>query len=98
MFVNIIRSFRRMTRADRTSDTVTKLYFERLEPGQTFASLAEEMDKNDDNLANTLRVLNGYYPRGEAEPGTWIKKVRKEPVKKKAQLAEPQLEANAAPT
>ena len=91
-FVGIIRSFRRMTRADRTSETVNKVYFERLEPGDTFASLAEKMDPKDDRLENRLRVLNGYYPGGEAEPGTWIKKIRKEKVKKKAH-AEPEIAA-----
>ena len=90
-FVEIIRSFRRMTREDRTNQTVTKVYFERLEPGDTFASLAEDLDKKDEFLENRLRVLNGYYPSGEAEPGTWIKKVREEKIQKKKALPEPEV-------
>jgi len=80
-FVNIIRSFRRMTPKDRTAEHVTRIYFERLKPGETFASLAKEADSNADTAEVELRVINGYYPKGEAEPGTWIKKLRKEKIK-----------------
>ena len=76
-FVEIIRSFRPMTAKDRTADHVKEVYYERLEPGETFASLAKGSDMDDINAELELRVLNGYYPDGEAEPGTWIKKLRK---------------------
>ena len=77
-FVNMIRSFRRMTPKDKTSEHVTKIYFERLQPGETFASLAKGVGKDDVKTEIELRVLNGYYPKGEPEPGTWVKKLRKE--------------------
>ncbi len=78
-FVGIIRSFRRMNPKDKTSTMVTKLYYERLEPGQSFSSLARQTKGFDgQDVETALRVLNGYYPKGEAEPGTWIKKLRKE--------------------
>ncbi|GHA11885.1 hypothetical protein GCM10008090_22110 [Arenicella chitinivorans] len=75
-FVDIIRSFRPMTPKDRTADHVKEVYFERLEPGETFESMAKGAGLDDVNAELELRVLNGYYPDGEAEPGTWIKKLR----------------------
>ena len=79
-FVSMIRSFRRMHPNDKNLAELKKIYFEQLEPGQTFGSIAS--DKTDDNVATEaqLRALNGYFPRGEAEPGTWIKKIRIEKV------------------
>ena len=79
-FVNMIRSFRRMTPKDKTADSVTKIYFERLEPGETFASLAKDTGLDEVKAEIELRVINGYYPKGEPEPGTWIKKMRKEKI------------------
>lgn len=83
IFVGIIRSFRRMTPKDRVSDMVTRIYYERLAPGENFASLAASSKgfKGED-IETALRVLNGYYPKGEAEPGTWIKKLRREKIDK----------------
>lgn len=74
-FVEIIRSFRRATREDLSPDEVKRIYFKRLEPGETFATLAadKELGKHTEIY---LRVMNGYYPKGEPEPGTYIKLVK----------------------
>jgi len=74
-FLEIIKSFRRATREDLLPRDVVRIYFKRLEPGETFASLAKEkiLGKNTEDY---LRVINGYYPKGEAEPGTYIKLIR----------------------
>lgn len=79
-FVDIIRSFRRMTPKDKTAEYVSKIYFERLQPGEIFASLALDSGLDPIMAESELRVINGYYPKGEAEPGTWIKKIRKEKI------------------
>lgn len=79
-FVKMIRSFRRMSPKDKTGEFVTKIYFERLEPGETFASLAKDTGLDEVKAEIELRVINGYYPKGEPEPGTWIKKLRKEKI------------------
>lgn len=79
-FVGIIRSFRRMNPKDRTTGYVTKVYYERLAPGESFASMAADLEDELDNAEAELRVINGYYPKGEAEPGTWIKKLRREKI------------------
>ena len=70
--VKIIKSFRRRTRADSSPDAVKRIYYERLEPGDTFAVLAERIAPGK-NQENYLRLLNGYFPKGEPEPGTWVK-------------------------
>lgn len=77
IFVGIIRSFSRMTPKDRVSDTVTEIYYERLKPGENFASLAKDSKLDPVSAEIELRVINGYYPKGEPEPGTWIKKLKK---------------------
>ena len=86
-FDSMIRSFRRMHPNDKNITELKKIYFAQLEPGQTFGSIAK--DKTDENVATEaqLRALNGYFPRGEAEPGTWIKKIRVEKVDQNAHNA-----------
>ena len=79
-FIAMIRSFRRMTPKDKTAEHVTKIVYERLKPGETFASLAKQLEPEVENAEIELRVINGYYPKGEAEPGTWIKMLRKEKI------------------
>ena len=70
--VEIIASFRRATREDLSPQENKQIAFKRLEPGETFASLAQsrELGKYTEEY---LRVMNGYYPKGEPEPGTYIK-------------------------
>lgn len=70
--VKIIKSFRRRVRADSSADAVKRIYYERLEPGDTFAVLAERIAPGK-GQENWLRLMNGYFPKGEPEPGTWIK-------------------------
>lgn len=70
--VSIIQEFRRISSNDLPPESITKIYFHRLQPGETFASLAEEL-KSEKYGEQSLRLINGYFPRGEAEPGTWIK-------------------------
>lgn len=76
-FVDMIRSFRRMNPKDQNAEFITEIYYERLKPGENFASLASAAGIEADTAELELRVINGYYPKGEAEPGTWIKKLRK---------------------
>lgn len=71
-FVEIIKSFRRASRGDIAPHEVKKIYYKRLEPGETFASLAADKELGR-YTEDYLRVMNGYYPKGEAEPGTYIK-------------------------
>jgi len=81
-FVAMIRSFRRMTPKDKTANYVSRISYQRLKPGDTFASLAKGLQPEIADAEAELRVINGYYPKGEAEPGTWIKMLIKEEIKK----------------
>ena len=76
IMVEIIKSFRRATREDLAREDVLRVYFKRLEPGETFAKLAEDKILGD-YTEQYLRVMNGYYPKGEPEPGTYVKLVKK---------------------
>ena len=74
-FLEIIKSFRRATRKDLPAEKSKKIYYERLKPGVTFADLAKAKELGT-YTEDYLRLINGYYPKGEAEPGTWIKLVK----------------------
>lgn len=73
--IELIQSFRKSGEADFPPDNMYSIYFRRLEPGETFASLAANRAIGR-YTEEQLRLINGYYPSGEAEPGTWIKMVK----------------------
>lgn len=75
MFLSAIRSFRPMTNADR--DAVLGILIQYIEApeGITFAKLAETSPVKP-YAEEMLRLVNGYYPKGEPEPGEWIKVFR----------------------
>jgi predicted Zn-dependent protease len=80
IFVSIISSFRRANQADYPPDNIRQLYYRRLEPGETFIDLAQETRAVLGNSAeDMLRLINGYYPSGQPQPGTWIKLVEFRP-------------------
>lgn len=78
-FQQIIASFRRATKRDLPPDSIKTIYYKRLEPGETFADLAASRELGV-LTEEYLRLINGYYPKGQPEPGTWIKLVRSGPV------------------
>lgn len=71
----VIKSFRRAESYDFPPDNITRIYYHRLEPGETFADLAADKALGK-YTEEQLRLINGYYPSGEPEPGTWIKMAR----------------------
>jgi predicted Zn-dependent protease len=79
LFIAIIKSFRRASRKDLPAETVKTIYYERLKPGQSFTSLIKEGELGI-YTEDYLRLMNGYYPKGEPEPGMWIKLVRSDPL------------------
>lgn len=68
----IIKSFRRAEPADFPPADIKHIYFQRLKPGETFAELAQDRTLGR-YTEDYLRLINGYYPNGEPQPGTWIK-------------------------
>ena len=75
LFIEIIESFRRASRKDLLPNEVKKIYYRRLEPGETFSVLAAQNKTLGMHTEAYYRLMNGYYPKGEAEPGTYIKMV-----------------------
>ena len=77
-FVEIIETFRRASSRDLPPSSIKTIYYERLEPGVTFADLAKGREMGT-FTEEYLRLMNGYFPTGEAEPGTWMKLVKSGP-------------------
>lgn len=73
-FLGVMQSFRRASENDLPPERELSLFYRRLEPGETFAELAANsvLGARGEGM---LRLINGYYPDGEAPPGTWIKLV-----------------------
>ncbi|WP_193164951.1 M48 family metalloprotease [Microbulbifer hainanensis] len=72
LFLTSIRSFRPLRKTDVVQPDIKHVRYVRANEKTTFAALARHM--NIGNYAEEqLRLLNGYYPRGEPKPGEWIK-------------------------
>jgi predicted Zn-dependent protease len=75
LFQSAIRSFRTMSAADRDAVLGIQIRYVEAPVGMTFARLAETSPVKPWG-EEMLRLVNGYYPRGEPEPGEWIKVFR----------------------
>ena len=75
ILMDIITSFRRAERDDYLENSVRVIYYQRARPGETFADLASDASMGT-YTEEYLRLMNGFYPSGEPEPGTWLKLVR----------------------
>ncbi len=74
LLLTSIRSFRAIQRGEAGAAGEAKIRFVQVGEGFDFSALARQS-----RIANypeeTLRLLNGYYPTGTPEPGSWIKLV-----------------------
>ena len=75
MFRSAIGSFRALESADRERAFALTVHYMQVEEGATFDKLAE-LSPLKEYPEEQLRILNGYYPRGEPKPGEWIKIIR----------------------
>ncbi|WKD49220.1 M48 family metalloprotease [Microbulbifer spongiae] len=75
LFLTSIRSFRPLRKTDMVKKEVKRLRYVKANKKTTFSSLAKHMEIGD-YAEEQLRLLNGYYPRGEPKPGEWIKIVQ----------------------
>ncbi|MBR9910992.1 MAG: M48 family metalloprotease [Gammaproteobacteria bacterium] len=75
LFVDSIRTFRPSQTERRSSGTNKTLHYVRANEFTTFAQLAQHFNLGK-YTEEQLRLLNGYYPRGEPQPGEWIKVVK----------------------
>jgi predicted Zn-dependent protease len=75
-FEQIIKSFRPMKPTEREPDARQYITWVQAKPGETFATLARSVRIPD--AENQLRLMNGYYPKGEPRVGDWVKIVRED--------------------
>ncbi|GAA5524192.1 beta-barrel assembly-enhancing protease [Microbulbifer aestuariivivens] len=75
LFLTSIRTFRPLRRTDINPPDIKRVKYVQANDKTTFSSLARHMDIGD-YAEEQLRLLNGYYPRGEPKPGEWIKIVQ----------------------
>ncbi|SHF61661.1 Putative Zn-dependent protease [Microbulbifer donghaiensis] len=72
LFLTSIRSFRPLRKTDIIKPDIKRVRYVKANDKTTFASLARHMEIGE-YAEEQLRLLNGYYPRGEPKPGEWIK-------------------------
>ncbi|WP_323846924.1 M48 family metalloprotease [Microbulbifer magnicolonia] len=75
LFLTSIRSFRPLRKTDIIKPDIKRVRYVQANEKTTFASLARHMEIGE-YAEEQLRLLNGYYPRGEPKPGEWIKIVQ----------------------
>ncbi|WP_308363694.1 MULTISPECIES: M48 family metalloprotease [unclassified Microbulbifer] len=75
LFLTSIRSFRPLRKSDIIQPNVKRVRYVKANEKTTFASLARHMEIGE-YAEEQLRLLNGYFPRGEPKPGEWIKIVQ----------------------
>ena len=75
LFRSILNDFRRVTSRDYKENSNRYIYFQRARPGDTFSSLASNAIVGE-YTEQYLRLINGFYPKGEPEPGLWLKLIR----------------------
>ncbi|QIL91556.1 M48 family metalloprotease [Microbulbifer harenosus] len=75
LFLTSIRSFRPLRQTDIAKPDIKRVRYVQANDKTTFASLARHMEIGE-YAEEQLRLLNGYYPRGEPKPGEWIKIVQ----------------------
>ncbi|WP_250459421.1 M48 family metalloprotease [Microbulbifer litoralis] len=75
LFLTSIRSFRPLRRSDIIQPDIKRVRYVRANNKTTFAALARHMEIGE-YAEEQLRLLNGYYPRGEPKDGEWIKIVQ----------------------
>lgn len=74
IFLDIIRSFRAIKRAELQARDSRVIRYIQASAQTRFAELARSSRIRDD-AEQQLRLINGYYPRGEPTSGEWIKVV-----------------------
>ena len=75
LFLDSIRSFRPARSNRNKATTAKKIHYVHANTKTTFKALANYV-KLGKYGEQQLRLLNGYYPRGEPKPGEWIKIVK----------------------
>ncbi|MEP5764012.1 MAG: M48 family metalloprotease [Halieaceae bacterium] len=73
-FMEVIESFRPMKKSERKGKKQQYIHWVLANENTTMASLARGVRIPD--AENQLRLMNGFYPRGEPRAGDWLKTVK----------------------
>jgi predicted Zn-dependent protease len=71
-FLEAISTFRPISGREIAGQKPKTIHYVKATGATTFAALAEEL-KLDQSETEDLRLINGYYPTGEPQPGQWIR-------------------------
>jgi predicted Zn-dependent protease len=71
----IILSFAPLSARQLASQSPKRIHYVKATQHTTFAALAKQL-KLGKYGEEELRLINGFYPRGEPEPGSWIKVIQ----------------------
>jgi len=74
-FLESIDSFRPISNRQIEGQKPKTIHYVKATGATTFDALGEQL-KLDPNEVQVLRLINGYYPSGEPQPGEWIKIIR----------------------
>lgn len=72
LFLESIDTFRPISRREIEGQRPKKIHFVKATSATTFDALGQAL-KLDQYEVEDLRMINGYYPKGEPKPGDWIK-------------------------
>ncbi len=75
-FLQVIRSFRPMTKADAKLAAPIRLHMVEVKSGDTMESLARPVNGLTGDPVARLRLLNGLYPNGQPVAGSLLKTLR----------------------
>ena len=71
-FLETIETFRPISRREIEGQKPKTVHYVKATSATTFDALAKSLKLNKSETED-LRLINGYYPTGEPEPGAWIK-------------------------
>jgi len=75
LFLASIHSFQPVRTSNTTARKTLSIHYVKANKNTTFSALGR-LSKIRSYPEEELRLLNGYYPRGEPRPGEWIKIIR----------------------
>lgn len=71
-FLASVETFRPVSNREQEGQSPKKIHYVKATSATTFDALGQAL-KLDQNELDDLRLINGYWPAGEPQPGEWIK-------------------------
>lgn len=72
LFVEAIETFRPISQREIAGQRPQRIHYVRANTSSSIAAIASQLRLGDADR-DELRMINGLYPRGEPEPGQWLK-------------------------